>query len=206
MYIAAINIIRQLSTFRAMLSFEMIHCPKSWPSHHSRRYSPISRKSFPDQFGLDRHHQKFSVNIHHHHHPPPPMPRRLPIRPPRPSRPPSHPFLPPGLREHPRSLIRRPRNPLDPAAQSKRPPKIVALDSVPRLPLPTNPTDYARYLARIEQIKQLYSPKEFKRLRDQQMQLVLPESPLKTMQGRVRLGVLVWIYASILVWSYSGVG
>ena len=129
------------------------------------------------------------------------MPRRLPIRPPRPSRSPSRPFPAPGLRKLPRSLIRRPRNPLESHAQSKRPPKIVALDSVPRLPLPTNPTDYARRQARIEQIKQLYTPKEFKRLRDQQMELVLPESPLKTVQGRVRVSLLVWIYASILVFQ-----
>lgn len=120
-------------------------------------------------------------------------------RPPRPSNPPTHPFLPPGLHLK-RSLIHRPRNSLESTTSHKKfPPKIVALDSVPRIPLTTNPTDHARRLARIEQIKQLYTPREFKRLRDQQLQLVLPESPLKTVQGRIRLSILFWIYFSILV-------
>src|ERR1700724_2323165 len=126
------------------------------------------------------------------------MPRKLPIRPPRPSYPPYH---SPNHQNIPskRSLIRRPRNPLESTAQRKTLPRIVALDAVPRIPLTPNPTDHARRLARIEQIKQLYSPREFKRLRDQQMQLVLPESPLKTTKGRIRLGFLFWIYLSIAV-------
>jgi hypothetical protein len=126
------------------------------------------------------------------------MPRRLPPRPARPSRPSIHPGLPTPLQSK-RSLIRRPRNTLESAFQKKLPPRIVALDAVPRIPLSANPNDHLRRLARIEQIKQLYSPREFKRLRDQQMQLVLPESPLKTASGRIRLGVLFWIYFSILV-------
>jgi len=78
---------------------------------------------------------------------------------------------------------------------------MVALDALPRIPLNTNPADHARRLARIEQIKQLYTPREFKGLRDQQLQLVKPESPLKTTQGRIRLSLLFWIYFSILVCS-----
>ena len=126
------------------------------------------------------------------------MPRKIPIRPPRPSKPPSHPFLPPGLQIK-RSLVRRPQHSLESTSQMKFPPKIVALDAVPRIPLNTNPIDHTRRLARIEQIKQLYTPREFKRLRDQQLQLVKPESPLKTTQGRIRLSLLLWIYFSILV-------
>lgn len=126
------------------------------------------------------------------------MPRKIPIRPPRPSRKPPHPFLPPEIQVK-RSLIRRPRYNLESSEHKKFPPKIVALDSVPRIPLSADPTNQARRLARIEQIKQLYTTKEFKRLRDQQLQLILPESPLKTTQGRMRLGLLFWIYFSILV-------
>jgi len=126
------------------------------------------------------------------------MPRKIPIRPPRRSKPHSHPFLPPALQIK-RSLIRRPHYNLESASQKKYPPKIVALDAVPRIPLGTNLTDHARRLARIEQIKQLYTPREFKRLRDQQLQLIKPESPLKTTQGRIRLTLLFWIYFSILV-------
>ena len=129
-----------------------------------------------------------------------PMPRRLPKRPPRPC-PPSplpqtHRFLPLHLS---RSLIRRENVPssLESKSTKKLPPKIVALDSVPRIPLSPNPADHARRLAQIEQIKQLYSPREFKRLRDEQMKLVLPESPLKTTAGRIRLSILVWIYVSL---------
>src|SRR5579862_3863523 len=112
------------------------------------------------------------------------MPRKIPMRPPRPSKPHSHPFLPPGLQIK-RSLVRRPHHNLESTSQMKFPSKIVALDAVPRIPLSTNPTDHARRLARIEQIKQLYTPREFKRLRDQQLQLVKPDSPLKTTQGRI---------------------
>jgi hypothetical protein len=126
------------------------------------------------------------------------MPRRLPLRPARPSRPSIQPGLPPGLQSK-RSLVRRPRNPLESASQKRLPPKIVALDAVPRIPLSANRNDHLRRLARIEQIKQLYTPREFKRLRDLQMQLVLPESPLKTTRGRIRLGALFWIYFSIMV-------
>ena len=146
---------------------------------------------------------KIPCRHNHHHHNPPTMPRRLPIRPPRPSRSPSHPSLPPDLRKHGRSLIRRPHNPVEFTPQSKRPPKIVALDAVARPPLPRTSTDFARRQARIEQIKQLYTPREFKRLRDQQMQLVLPENPLKTTKGRIRVSVLMWLYVSILVWSQT---
>ena len=126
------------------------------------------------------------------------MPRRLPPRPSRSSRPSIQPGLHPGLSSK-RSLIRRLGNNLESISQKKLPPKIVALDSVPRIPLSANPDDHRRRLARIEQIKQLYTPREFKRLRDQQMQLVLPESPLKTTSGTIRLGALFWIYFSILV-------
>ena len=129
------------------------------------------------------------------------MPRKIPIRPPRPSKPPSHPFLPPGLQIR-RSLIRRPHHNLESTTKKKFPPKMVALDALPRIPLSTNPADHARRLARIEQIKQLYTPREFKGLRDQQLQLVKPESPLKTTQGRIRLSLLFWIYFSILVCSH----
>jgi hypothetical protein len=127
------------------------------------------------------------------------MPRRLPIRPSRPSKPSSlHPSLQFSLNSK-RSLVRRQTNRLEAQFKKKVPPKIVALDSVPRLPLIRTPTDYTRSLARIEQIKQLYSPREFKRLRDEQMQLVLPESPLKTAKGRFRLGLVFWIYFSMMV-------
>jgi hypothetical protein len=124
------------------------------------------------------------------------MPRKLSIRPPRPS--PSS--IPPSLQGK-RSLIRRPRHNIEFTAQKKLPPKIVALDTVPRIPLTANPNDQARRLARIEQIKQLYTPREFKRLRDQQMQLALPDSPLKSTKGRFRLGILFWIYFSMMVFS-----
>ena len=124
------------------------------------------------------------------------MPRRLPIRPPRRARS-SFPFHIPQPSKG-RALIRKGPSELQVTGQ-KKPPKIVAMDAVPRIPLSPNLEDHERRLARIEQIKQLYSPKEFKRLRDQQMQLVLPESPLKTTQGRIRLGLLFWIYLSILV-------
>lgn len=126
------------------------------------------------------------------------MPRKIPIRPRRPPKPPPHPFLPQGLQIK-RSLVRRPHHNVESTSQKKFPPKIVALDAVPRIPLSTNPTDHARRLARIEQIKQLYTPREFKRLRDQQLQLLKPESPLKTTQGRIRLSLLLWVYFSILV-------
>jgi len=126
------------------------------------------------------------------------MPRRLPKRPPRPrppsSRSPTHRFLPTHLS---RALIRRENVPSSLSSPKKFPPKIVALDSVPRIPLSPNPADHARRRAQIEQIKQLYSPQEFKRLRDEQMKLVLPESPLKTTAGRIRLSILVWIYISL---------
>lgn len=127
------------------------------------------------------------------------MPRKIPVRPPRPTTPPSHPFLPPGLQLK-RSLVRRPRSSLESTPQKQRPPKIVALDAASRIPISRNPIDQTRRLARIEQIKQLYSPREFKRLRDQQLQLALPESPLKTVQGRIKLSFVLWIYFSILVW------
>lgn len=127
------------------------------------------------------------------------MPRKLPVRPKRPSQPLSHIFLRRGTQLK-RSLIRRPAHNIELTAVKRRPPKIMALEEIPRIPLSTNTTDHARRLARIEQIKQLYSPKEFKRLRDQQLQLVLPESPLKTTRGRIGLGLLVWLYASIVVY------
>src|SRR5438477_10192876 len=119
------------------------------------------------------------------------MPRKIPLRPQRLSKNLSRSLLVPELRIK-RSLIRQPRRSLESASRKKLPPKIVALDAAPRIPLSTNPTDQARQLARIEQIKQLYSPREFKRLRDEQLQLVLPESPLKTTQGRIRLSILFW--------------
>jgi len=83
--------------------------------------------------------------------------------------------------------------------RKKQLPKIVPLDEAPRIPLSTYPSEHTRRLVRIEQIKKLYTPREFKRLRDHQMQLALPESPLKTVEGRFRLGLLFWIYASIVV-------
>jgi hypothetical protein len=98
-----------------------------------------------------------------------------------------------------RSLIRRQQNSLQSTSPKKLPPKIISLDVAPRIPLSPNPIDHGRRLARIEQIKQLYTPREFKRLHDQQMQLVLPESPLKTVRGQLNLGILLWIYASLLV-------
>ena len=130
------------------------------------------------------------------------MPRKLPTRPQRLSKRSSHPFLPPGLRVT-RSLIHRPSNDVESTGSRKLPPKIVAMDAVPRIPLSPSPSDHTLRIARIEQIKKLYSPREFKRLRDQQLKLVLPESPLKTTSGRIRLGLLFWIYFSMLVYSFG---
>jgi hypothetical protein len=130
------------------------------------------------------------------------MPRRIPRRPPR--TPPSslipgisHRFLPTHIS---RALILREQQSLEAHTPKKVPPKIVALDAVPRIPLSANISDQARRLAQVEQIKQLYSPKEFRRMRNQQLQLVLPESPLKTVRGRIRLSILFWIYFSLAVW------
>jgi hypothetical protein len=128
------------------------------------------------------------------------MPRRIPRRPPRlpsslvPGI--SHRFLPTHIS---RALILREKQSLEAHTPKKIPPKIVALDAVPRIPLSNNISDQARRLAQIQQIKQLYSPKEFRRLRNQQLQLVLPESPLKTVRGRIRLSILFWIYFSLAV-------
>jgi hypothetical protein len=81
----------------------------------------------------------------------------------------------------------------------KVPPKVVALESVPAIPISRNIADLARRESRLLQIQQLYTPREFKHLRDEQMKLILPESPLKTTQGRVRLSLLLWVYISVLV-------
>jgi hypothetical protein len=147
--------------------------------------------------GCCRFSQKTFGGHDHELRPPNRMPRKPPIRGRWSPGPSPHHFLPPGLKVN-RSLIRRPSNSID-ITEKKLPPKIVAMDVAPRIPLSPDVRDHARRLARIEQIKKLYSPKEFKRLRDQQMQLVLPESPLKTTSGRIRLGVLFWIYFSIMV-------
>src|SRR5271156_868890 len=136
------------------------------------------------------------------------MPRRLPFRLHRRSpqrRPTSHPFLPPGLASvkssGPRSIISRPTNELQSTSGKKGPPKIVALEAAPKIPLSPNLTDYERRMARLEQIKKLYTPKEFKRLMDEKMELVLPESPLKTVSGKIRLSIVFWIYLSLMVSS-----
>lgn len=134
------------------------------------------------------------------------MPRRLPFHRRSPQRrPAAHPFLPPSLASvkssGPRSIVRRPSNDLQSTSSRKGPPKILALETAPRIPLSPDLTQYERRLARIEQIKKLYTPKEFKRLMDEKMQLVLPESPLKTVSGRVRISIVFWVYLSLMVIS-----
>jgi hypothetical protein len=97
------------------------------------------------------------------------MPRRLPKRPPRPPPRRSHRFLPSHLSH---ALILRSSQSLQSCRQGKKlQPKIVALDSVPRVALSPNPADHAHRLAQIGQIEQLYSPREFKQFREEQMKL-----------------------------------
>jgi len=36
---------------------------------------------------------------------------------------------------------------------------------------------------------------------DEKMELVLPESPLKTVSGKIRLSIVFWIYLSLMVSS-----
>src|SRR5579871_4513918 len=84
-------------------------------------------------------------SIHHR-----PMPRRLPIRPPRPSRSPFPSALSNTSRRH--ALVRKLPTDLESTSKKKLPPKIVALDAVPRIPLSPNPLEHERRMARIEQI------------------------------------------------------